>query len=293
MPSKLAIVVPSIRPESLSIFMEKWRSLFEKYNPEIFVVKDGENPEVKSLGSVKKIFTHKEIMGEYEDLIYNKNDGVRNLGFALIHKSFPQVEYIYTLDDDVYPNGNDPIAEHLTALQARVPVSWISTASRYMRGFPYGIRDEAEVVLSHGVWANVADYDAPTQLVNGNLPVTFYKGAIPKGIYYPMCIMNVMFKRKLLPWMYQAPMGYRVGFDRFADIWSGIVSKRAIDENGWAVVSGYSTIWHDRASNVFVNLKKEAPGLPLNEGFYKGEESDPYFQIYKDQLARWQEFLKK
>lgn len=293
MSSKLAIVVPSIRPDSLEIFIEKWKPLFEKYNPEILIVKDGDNPEIKSLGSIMRVFTQKEIMGEYEDLIYNKNDGVRNLGFALIHKSFPQVEYIYTLDDDVYPNGNDPIAEHLQALQSKVPVSWISTASRYMRGFPYGIRNEAEVVLSHGVWEGVKDYDAATQLVNGNLPVTFYRGAIPKGIYYPMCIMNVMFKLKLLPWMYQAPMGHRVGIDRFADIWSGIVSKRAIDENGWAVVSGYSTIWHDRASNVFTNLQKEAKGIEINERFWTGDESDAELIEYKSKLLRWQEFLKK
>lgn len=289
----IGIVVPSIRPESLEIFMQKWKTLVDKWKAELIIVEDGEEPYVKSIGKINRVFSQKEVMGGYEDLIFNKNDGVRNLGFAFVHKMLPEVEFLYTLDDDVYPNSNDPIAEHMDILEKKVPVSWISTASEYMRGFPYGIRDEAEVVLSHGVWEGVKDYDAATQLVNGNLDVTFYKGPIPKGVYYPMCIMNVMFHKKVLPWMYQAPMGYKVGIDRFADIWSGIVSKRAIDEQGWAAVTGYSTIFHSRASNVFTNLKKESTGLLANETFWQKDPDDPYFKLYAEKLKRWQEFLKE
>jgi reversibly glycosylated polypeptide/UDP-arabinopyranose mutase len=147
-------------------------------------------------------------------------------------------------------------------------------------------------VLSHGVWEGVADWDAPTQLVLGARPVTFYRGPIPKGVYYPMCGMNLAFARKLLPWMYFAPMGPRMGLDRFADIWCGIESKRAIDAHGWAVVSGYATVYHSRASNVWANLQKEAKGLPLNEGFWQGECDDPYFACYAGQYAAWQEAIQ-
>jgi reversibly glycosylated polypeptide/UDP-arabinopyranose mutase len=132
----------------------------------------------------------------------------------------------------------------------------------------------------------VKDWDAPTQLVRGNPDCTFYKGPIPKGVLYPMCIMNVAFKMKMLPYMYQAPMGYKVGLDRFGDIWSGIESKRVIDEKGWAVVSGYATVNHTRASDVFVNLQKEAKGLSLNEHY--GE--DEYFKLYQKNRKRWEEF---
>lgn len=286
----IAIVVPTIREDNYNIFKDKWIDLVIKHKATLLAVHDGDRPYIAS--GDNKIGVE-DVMGIDSDLIYNKNDGVRNLGFAYIAKFVPEVDIIITLDDDVYPDNNDPIQDHIDALKMRVPVSWLSTASEYMRGFPYGIRNEAEVVLSHGVWNGVRDYDAPTQLVNGNRLCTFYKGVIPKGIYYPMCIMNVAFKTKLLPWMYQAPMGYRVGIDRFADIWSGIVSKRAIDENGWAVVSGYSTIWHDRASNVFTNLQKEAKGIEINERFWKGDESDAELIEYKSKLSRWQEFLKK
>lgn len=285
---RISVIVPSIRPESHKIFVEKWKTLFDKHNVSFITVWDGEEPLLDVDGDK---FSVKDVMGDYSDVIFNKNDGVRNLGFAYAHKH--GFDVLITLDDDVYPANNDPIQEHLDALDMQVPTSWLSTASEYMRGFPYGIRNEAEVVLSHGVWNGVRDYDAPTQLVNGNKPCTFYRGVIPRGVYYPMCIMNVAFKIKLLPWMYQAPMGYRIGIDRFSDIWSGIVSKRAIDENGWAVVSGYSTIWHDRASNVFTNLKKEAKGIEINERFWKGDESDAEIIEYRSKLIRWQEFLKK
>lgn len=285
----IAIVIPSIRPESWKVFNEGWKSLFEKHNATLITVWDGENPILEHEG---KEYSVKDIMGKDEDLIYHFNDGVRNLGFAYVAKYLPEVEYIITLDDDTLPY-NDTIQDHLDVLQSRVPVSWISTASEYMRGFPYDIREEAEVVLSHGVWHGVADWDAPTQLTLGNRPVMFYKGPIPKGVFYPMCIMNVGFKRKLIPYFYQAPMGIKVGLDRFADIWSGIESKKVIDQKGWAVFSGNAAVRHERASNVFTNLKKEAKGLEFNETFWRKQPDDDYFKMYAKNRKRWEDFIKQ
>lgn len=281
----IAIVVPTIRPESLKKFLKAWSG----FSGLLIVVWDGEKPTLE-VGGAK--LTIKQIMGKDDDLIYNFNDGVRNLGFAFIAKFLPEVETIITLDDDVEPFGNT-IKDHLDALNQKVPVSWLSTATEYTRGFPYGIREEAEVVLSHGVWEGIKDYDAPTQLVRGNPDAEFYKGVIPKGIYYPMCGMNVAFKRKMLPYMYFAPMGLRVGLDRFADIWLGITNKRVIDRNGWAVVSGYAKVHHKKASNVYKNLQKEARAIELNEGFWKGEKKDPYFKLYEKNRRRWEEFCSR
>lgn len=281
------MVVPSIRPEMVQEFLDSWGKIFKQHEAEVIVVFDGDKPY---LMHNEEVHTPESIMGDYIDLIFNKNDGIRNLGFAYVAKKLPHVEYIFTTDDDCFPVG-DTIQDHLRILGTKVPVSWISTASRYMRGFPYGIRDEAQVMLSHGVWDGVKDYDAPTQLTSGNQDVEFYKGPIPKGVYYPMCIMNVMFHRSLLPYMFQLPMGPKAGLDRFADIWSGIVSKREIDARGWAAVSGYARVLHKRASNVFTNLQKEAKGIGLNETFWKGDEADPYFALYHEKYERWKEFL--
>src|SRR5665213_2523194 len=272
----IALVIPTIRPESYDIFVTDWAKLFLKHSVLTVVVFDGKNPDVTT-GTDSK--SAKEVMGKYATCLTNFNAGIRNLGFAYVAKYLPEVEYIITLDDDEKPIG-DPIQDHIDALNMRVPISWMSTASEYMRGFPYAVRDEAEVVLSHGVWEGVADWDAATQLVKGSYrPVEFYKGPIPKGIYFPMCAMNIAFKPCVLPYIFQAP--WALGVNRFDDIWAGITTKRAADENGWAIVSGFARVRHDRASNTFTNLINEAPGLPLNETYWQGDESHPYFKVYK------------
>lgn len=282
----IAVVVPTIRPEKFEEFKKAWMPLIEKHKAILIPVYDGKKPYVKLEG--KKKYTAEMIMGKYADTIFNFNAGVRNLGFAYIAKYLPDVEYIITTDDDVVPIG-DTIQDHISTLKRRMPISWLSTASRYMRGFPYGIRQEAEVVISHGVWEGVKDWDSATQLIMGNQDATFYTGPIPRGALYPMSSMNLAFKRIMLPFIYHAPA--TLGIDRFEDIWAGIVSKREIDKYGWAVATGYARVFHNRASNVFKNLQKEAVGIELNETFWKQELEHPYFKVYNEKLGRWKEWL--
>jgi len=282
----IAVVVPTIRPESYKKFLEGWDDLFKKHSVKLVTVWDGDNPIVEYQALKEPV---KEVMGEYSDLIYNHNDGVRNLGFAMVAKAIKDADVIISLDDDVLPVG-DTIQDHLDALERRVSVTWLPTASQYTRGFPYNTRTEAEVVLSHGVWEGVADWDSPTQLVRGNRKIeSFYIGAIPWGVLYPHCSMNFAFKRKLLPYVYQAPMFNSL--NRFADIWGGIECKKKIDEHNpsWAVVSGYARVNHTRASNVFENLTKEIKGLTMNEEYGKGA----YFELFKIKRERWEEWIKK
>jgi len=285
----ICVVVPTVREESYKEFLEAWQPLFDKHNVRLVTVHDGEEPMlVEDGGDIESSCTAEELLRDHADLIYNKSDVVRNLGFAFIAKHRPRVEYIITLDDDTKPVG-DPIQDHIDALNMKVPISWMSTYTEYMRGFPYNIRSEAPVMLSHGVWDGVRDWDAPTQLVLGNRPTEAYKGVIPKGVMYPMCGMNIAFRREMLPYMYFAPMGHRVGLDRFGDIWLGIESKKILDDKGWAVVSGYAKVLHERASNVFTNLQKEAKGLEMNENYNEGE----YFDLYERQRERWRKLIQR
>lgn len=278
---KIATVVPTIRPEQLKLFLKAWKEQFEKYDVDLYVVHDGETPYVENKG-IK--YSVEDVMGKYSNLIYNKNDGVRNLGFALAYKN--KADFILSLDDDVVPEG-DTIGDHLAVLNTRKPISYMNTVEDiYMRGFPYWAREEAEVVFSHGLWNNVYDFDASTQLVLGTPTPRHIKQPIPKGIKIPVCVMNVMFKAKVLPYYYQAPMYGDI--NRFADIFSGFKVKEAIDNNKWSMVSGYATINHNRASNPFVNLIKEAKGISMNEEYDKGE----YFKMYSNNIKQWQKFLR-
>jgi reversibly glycosylated polypeptide/UDP-arabinopyranose mutase len=286
MQNKIACVVPTVRPDCWDVFINGWKELFEKHNVALIKVQDGEVP---LLTHNEKEYKIEDIMKNDGDLIFNKNDGVRNLGFAYITKYLPEVETIITLDDDTLPEG-DTIQAHLDALNKRFPLEWMSTASEYVRGVPYWIRDQCECTVSHGVWKGVMDWDAPTQLVNGNHQLAFFKGNIPKGVYFPFCGMNIAFKRKMLPYMYYAPMGYKVGMDRFADIWLGIWLRRICDHENWAIATGYAYVNHDRASNVWANLKKEIKGLEINEHYYEWSETDDYFKLYNNCRKRWKEW---
>lgn len=298
------IVVPTIREDSFNMFKDKWSYLFVKHSVTLVTVKDGEKPtlECTDCSGEEEGNTYTPNMPQTfireTKLLYNFSDCVRNLGFYFVAFYGKQGDVIITLDDDCYPNGNDPIQEHLDILGTKHPISWVSSADEYMRGFPYGIREEAEVLVSHGVWANVPDLDAPTQLVKGvKNEYIFKKGVIPKGIYFPFCIMNVAFKYEALPYMYQAPAGPNCPdqIDRFADIWCGINLVRYAQEHNFAIATGYSSIWHDRASNVFENLKKESKGLPYNEYYWEKSDDEmgtEYFTNYNEKRNLWVNEMK-
>ena len=71
--------------------------------------------------------------------------------------------------------------------------------------------------------------------------------------------------------------------------------KHAIDNvlTRAAAVTGYSTIEHIRASNVFANLRKEAVGMELNETFVekwtqKEKKAGSYVYLYESLLGQWQ-----
>ena len=54
------------------------------------------------------------------------------------------------------------------------------------------------------------------------------------------------------------------------------------------MVSGYASVEHTRASDVQVNLKKEATGLEWNERFWQqGSRIHPYFSLYRVSRDRW------
>lgn len=186
----IAVVVPTVRPECWDMFIDGWDKLFKKHEVVLLKVQDGDTPRCIFKNDVGNYeWTPKEVLEKNSDLIFNKNDGVRNLGFAVITQFLPNVDTIITLDDDTLPiDGDDPIQAHLDALNTRFPLGWMSTASDYVRGIPYWNRNQSECVVSHGVWEGVMDWDAPTQLVKGNRQLEFYKGVIPRGVYFPFCL---------------------------------------------------------------------------------------------------------
>ncbi|AQK65024.1 putative UDP-arabinopyranose mutase 5 [Zea mays] len=68
--------------------------------------------------------------------------------------------------------------------------------ANFVRGYPYSLREGVPTVVSHELWLNIPDCDAPTQLVKPLERNTRYVDAIltiPKGTLFPMCGMNLAF----------------------------------------------------------------------------------------------------
>ena len=183
-----------------------------------------------------------------------------------------------SLDDDCYPVEAGFVERHFERLMApAVSEAWVSTVEGVQpRGMPYyQIQRENECVLNHGLWETTPDLDAVSQLGMQR----FARQCSPKeqvvgrGVYFPMCGMNLAFKPKIIPALYFLLMGQDYPFDRFGDIWAGIMLKKVCDHIGYGIRSGAPTVNHIRASNVWANLKKEVGGLEVNESLWQAVDS--------------------
>ena len=274
---KISIVVPTIREEGIREFLSAWEDEFRGAN--IIIVEDNPSREFDLSSSLNlSHFSWEEIdddLGADGWIIPRRTDCIRSYGF---YKAYQQgADMIVTLDDDCYPeksNGESFLACHWRRLSDGGQCeAWRETAIGVpTRGLPYFNRARRwPVAINHGMWTGVPDLDAPTQLVSSRSPQNFHfeNQTIPVGMYFPMCGMNLAFRREVVPAMYFMLMGRDYEYDRFGDIWAGIVVKKICDHLGYAVTSGGPAVAHRRASNVWSNLRKEAAGLEVNEEFWQ------------------------
>ena len=273
---KIFIVIPTIRNLD---FLESWKKQFTNAN--IIVCEDKPTKTIKIPKVGKKIYHYswQEIDDDLKEnswIIPRKVSAIRNYGFLKAYRM--KADIIITIDDDCYPVKNHHLIDlHTKNLSLKTPQNWVNTYpdARYMytRGMPYLNRDEATIMVSHGLWTNVLDLDGPTHLQNLNFKAEFaqhFLQIIPKGAYYPMCSMNLAFRREVTPLMYFPLMGEdkngnKWGYDRFDDIWAGIFSKKIMDHLGYGVINGAPFVEHRKASDPFKNLIKEATGIEVNE----------------------------
>ena len=231
-----------------------------------------------------------EIPEGFDYELYNRNDIERILGDKAWCISFKdsacrcfgymvsKKKYIYTIDDDCFV-ANKPTGERINALEQHIrnlltpsTPDFFNTlydpyaeGADFVRGYPFGMREGKPTAVSHGLWLNIPDYDAPTQLVKPMERNTRYVNAvltIPKGTLFPMCGMNLAFDRELIgPAMYFGLMGEGQPWGRYDDMWAGWCVKVICDHLGLGVKTGLPYIWHSKASNPFVNLRKEYKGI--------------------------------
>lgn len=324
---RICCVVPTIRSDCHAKFVNEWRSLFDRHQVTLITVWDGESPRIteQGPGSDQQKVVDVAIGKSDADLFCRFTDACRNLGF--VRAAQGKYDAVFTADDDCYPPPPglwkpDPIQAHLDALAKRVPLGWMNTAHQdapYLRGVPYNIRDEAPVMLSHGVWVGTPDFDGETQLQfekgtekfpvppyhpSQMIPYTlpYYVGPVPRSVLFPLCGMNVMVKAEALPHLYYAPMGADSGYPdlhRFADIFMGVSLKREFDRLGWACYTGASTVFHSRASDATKNYQQEQTGRKWMECVFDGqwvwqdERCERYWASYNEKRLRYRDLIAK
>ncbi|GFH06268.1 reversibly glycosylated polypeptide family [Haematococcus lacustris] len=281
---QLDIVIPTIRDLG---FLEQWRPFFQPYH--LIIIQDGDPTRKISVpeGFDYELYTRTDIeriLGDKAWAISFKDSACRCFGFMVSKK-----RYIYTIDDDCFvaknPSGDDinVLEQHIKNMLSPSTPFFFNTlydpyreGTDFVRGYPFSLRDGVPTALSHGLWLNIPDYDAPTQMVKPRERNTRYVDCVmtvPKNTLFPMCGMNLCFDRDLIgPALYFGLMGEGQPIGRYDDMWAGWCTKVICDHLGLGCKTGLPYVWHSKASNPFVNLRKEYKGI-----FWQ-EEMIPFFQ---------------
>jgi hypothetical protein len=264
------LVVPTNREEGIKSFLNAW----EKPDwDKIIVVED--NPTKSFDLGLEHHYSWKDIEADLKEnswIISKKDSAIRCYGFLVAYRM--GAEYIFSLDDDCHPDGDDLWCESHIKRMSQTPL-WVgSVLGQRTRGIPYeNIGLLQNVMFNVGLWTGIPDYDSVQSLsigkMNQNYKPPNSDRIIPSGQYFPFCGMNFAFHHKAIPLCYFPLMGESSPYGRFDDIWFGIIAKKVCDHLGWHISVGQPYVKHIRLSDKFSNLVKESPGIELNETFWE------------------------
>lgn len=166
-------------------------------------------------------------------------------------------KYVLTVDDDcLLPR--DWVQAHLQCLRGSVSLGNNTVPGEVIRGNPRG---GLPVGISHGLWSGVLDYPAWYQLsAHPELKSLEDRGFSRISAPFPMCGMNVGFRRECLPAVY-----FQHQFLRHDDIFAGWLAEKVLTLHGYGFANGGAVVQHLRASNAEANLVKELPGDAIND----------------------------
>lgn len=273
-----SLVVPSNRVERLGEFFEAWEVWEPGRWQRVFLIEDSPQRTFRPVPEQTRWYCWSDIeadLGEDHWIFSRRDSAIRSYGFyrAWLEGSFDDV--IITLDDDCRPVGSVREFQRRHADNLRRPPRWVSSVDKRVRGLPYETRlqgGELDVWFSMGLWSGVADQDAVQQL--GDDWGTDYTP--PAGTWLlhpqqlsPICGMNLAFARHAAPLAYFPKMGLDSPYSRFDDIWFGVVAQVVCRQLGKALSVGEPWVHHTKASNPYRNLEREAPGLTVNEEFWR------------------------
>jgi hypothetical protein len=255
-----AVVVPSNRPDRLADFRKNWGPTFTDAGAQLYVVEDADPwPGIPAW-------------------VPRRTDMIRSWGFVQAFRDGH--DYVLSLDDDVLPysKATHLLAEYEAVFQSTMPVvpclsvGALTGTGLEMRGYP-DVGRERPVAIQYGGWKGVPDLDGRNQLLYPATRSSAFMPAVmpvPRDIAVTTCAMNFAVRRTELMWCWQLPMTADGLFNRWGDIWSGLIQKRMCDITGRAmVVNGRASVRHHRASDPQTNADREAPGYASHDGLWE------------------------
>lgn len=267
------VIVPTIRERNMVDWLARWESQLKDCR--IIVIED--NPaktfrlESKSLAIDHYCWQDIEAdLGDNAWIIPRGTGCIRSFGLIKAWQQNP--EMIITMDDDCYPDDEDYLQKHASALfERQYPQRWFQHAQTVrVRGVPMNLA-MSKPVVNMGLWSHVPDLDGITQIEypDVRLAKSNFSFAVPFGYYAPISSMNVAFRMEAIPASYFLLMGKAYEYDRFGDIWMGVFVKKICDHLGAGIVGGDPYVRHERASDPYKNRQKEESGIPINEQLWQ------------------------
>ena len=247
MNNRTMIVTPWHNERQLQKFLEAW-GIWNKALPD---------------------FLHLEQDKTKKGCALTKNAGIK----AAIKKG---AETIIILDDDCLPTFDENLEEfaedHEYCLEPQRVKLFDQVTTPPSRGTPYFARDveQMPVAASMGFWTEVGDFDAPAQLVLGQTHQMSFDQRCIYGRYFPLCGMNLAFRVEEFPWC------QFIDVERFDDIWQGFLWQRKAWAAGQCFNLNGPLVRHSRQSNVWHNIRVEAPNLERNETIWQKAATMPF-----------------
>lgn len=222
------------------------------------VVHDGERHTVAG-------YTSHDIIAPDPVQYGKKCDSIRSAGFLRAVQDGADI--VCTTDDDcLLPI--DWAAQHVEQLSWPVGVWSHTIETNYpVRGMPEA-NPRKIVAIHHGVWDGVPDLSGKQQLKLDTPLYRHMKGPETITPPFPQSAMNLSFIREVLPVMYQPAQGEGTPFDRYADIWGGVMAQRILTQFNYAFRNGGAVLYHSRESDPIKNIEKERPGDAVHDQFW-------------------------
>ncbi|KAI4374513.1 hypothetical protein MLD38_012498 [Melastoma candidum] len=137
------------------------------------LLKDGDPSKVIKVPEGFDYELYNRILGPKASCISFKDSACRCFGYMVSKK-----KHIYTIDDDCFV-AKDPTGKDINALEQHIknlltpstPFFFNTlydpyrTGADFVRGYPFSLHEGVPTAVSHRLWLNIPDYDAPTQLV--------------------------------------------------------------------------------------------------------------------------------